>query len=318
MRVTTTMLGKPSWGRSRGWRVHNGQYDRVWETKQGSSHRCKNPWKHEQGSMEVMEVFFQHSCKSDKSNNHRFSFFSPVSSSFLFLVQNLRFVGSGKVEVSQRLVQFRFSGVQNELQSALLKLVGAGSGAGGRGVVALPSPGLKVDMTQSLARELKDVLHGVLVSRALILMFHLSQWLSLPWPRLGTRHWWCRQLGSLSGRFISFRPAGSGPGLVGRPCWSGIDCWYWRKVSKSIYFRFLIFSSLHTWKWQEKTFFTSFPLVQGNLYVINYQHYFQRESLLAKTIRTQVRILRRFLWSHAVVRILKASCDVFTVVVQRN
>lgn len=38
----------------------------------------------------------------------------------------------------------------------------------------LPSPGLKVDMTQSLARELKDVLHGVLVS-LVILMFHLSQ-----------------------------------------------------------------------------------------------------------------------------------------------
>lgn len=197
--------------------------------------------------------------------------------------------------MSQRLVQFRFSGVQNELQSALLKLVGAGSGGGsGSGCFAI-------------SRELKDVLHGMLVSRALILMFHLSQWLSLPWPSLGTRHWWCRQVHFVQASWKWCRP-----------CWSGIDCWYWRKVSKSIYFRFLIFSSLHTWKWQEKTFFTSFPLVQGNLYVINYQHYFQRESLLAKTIRTQVRILRRFLWSHAVVRILKASCDVFTVVVQRN
>ena len=87
--------------------------------------------------MEVMEDFFQHSCKSDKSNNHRFSFFSPVSSSFLFLVQILRFVGSGKVEVSQRLVQFRFSGVQNELQSALLKLVGAGLGGSGSGCFAI-------------------------------------------------------------------------------------------------------------------------------------------------------------------------------------
>jgi len=68
-------------------------------------------------------------------------------------------------------VQFRFSGVQNELQSALLKLVGAGSGAGGQGVVALPFAGLKVDMKQSLVRELKDVLHGVLVSREFSVAF---------------------------------------------------------------------------------------------------------------------------------------------------